>query len=193
VSRWLCIRKTRTTSSFAESRRRWSHQAKHYGAVLNLDFDYAKYLDTLSADGLNLTRTFSGSYAEPQGAFNIADNTLAPKAGRFICPWARSGEPGYANGGNKFDLTKWDDAYFKRLKDFGSLADKRGVVVELNLFCPMYEDKAVVPQPDECGKQREWRRSHWPKTTSTHLIRMAACSPSRKPWAQDCRGITRRG
>jgi hypothetical protein len=64
---------------------------------LNLDFDYAKYLDTLSADGLNLTRTFSGSYAEPQGAFNIADNTLAPKAGRFICPWARSGEPGYGN------------------------------------------------------------------------------------------------
>src|SRR5690349_21833809 len=39
--------------------------AEHYGAVLNLDFDYVKYLDTLAADGLNLTRTFTGAYVEP--------------------------------------------------------------------------------------------------------------------------------
>src|SRR5438034_459587 len=69
---------------------------EHYGAVLNLDFDYVKYLDELAAHGLNLTRTFSGAYVEPQGAFNIAKNTLAPEAGRFICPWARSDQPGYA-------------------------------------------------------------------------------------------------
>jgi hypothetical protein len=113
---------------------------EHYGAVLNLDFDYAKYLDTLAKDGLNLTRTFSGAYCEPSGAFNIASNTLAPSANRFICPWARSDQPGYANGGNKFDLTKWDEPYFKRLKGFVAKAAKRGVVVELNLFCPMYEE-----------------------------------------------------
>ena len=113
---------------------------EHYGAVLNPDFNYVKYLDTLAADGLNLTRTFSGAYAEPQGAFNIAENTLAPKAERFICPWVRSDQPGYANGGNKFDLTKWDDAYFKRLKDFVAQAGRRGVIIELTLFCPMYED-----------------------------------------------------
>ena len=52
--------------------------AEHYGAVLNLDFDYVKYLDTLAAEGLNLTRTFSGAYVEDPGAFNIAENTLAP-------------------------------------------------------------------------------------------------------------------
>ena len=51
---------------------------EHYGAVLNLDFDYVKYLDTLAADGLNLTRTWSGAYVEPAGAFNIAQNSLAP-------------------------------------------------------------------------------------------------------------------
>src|SRR5216117_1567155 len=113
---------------------------EHYGAVLNLDFDYVKYLDTLAQDGLNLTRTFSGAYVEPPGAFNIAGNTLAPAPHRFICPWARSDVPGYANGGNKFDLTKWDEGYFKRLKDFVAKASKRGIVVELNLFCPMYEE-----------------------------------------------------
>src|SRR5689334_180782 len=57
---------------------------EHYGAVLNLDFDGAKYLKALAVDGLNLTRTFSGAYCEPQGAFNIAENTLAPKPGRLI-------------------------------------------------------------------------------------------------------------
>ena len=114
--------------------------AEHYGAVLNRDFDFRKYLDTLAADGLNLTRTFTGAYVEPEGAFKIAENTLAPKPGRFICPWRRSDEPGYANGGNKFDLTKWDEAYFARLKEFVAHAKERGVIVEMNLFCPMYEE-----------------------------------------------------
>lgn len=113
---------------------------EHYGAVLNRDFDYVRYLDALAADGLNLTRTFSGVYAEPQGAFNIAENTLAPKPGRLLSPWPRSDQPGYANGGNKFDLKKWDPAYFARLKDFVAQAGKRGIVVEFTLFCPMYED-----------------------------------------------------
>ena len=113
---------------------------EHYGAVLNLDFDYAKYLKTLAKDGLNGTRTWAGAYCEPPSAFNIQSNTLAPLPGRFICPWARSAEPGYPNGGNKFDLNKWDDAYFKRLRGFMAEANRRGVVVELNLFCPFYEE-----------------------------------------------------
>src|SRR5687767_432428 len=83
---------------------------EHYGAVLNLDFDYVKYFDTLQKDGLNLTRTFTGAYVEPEGAFKITKNTLAPEPNRFVGPWARSDQPGYPNGGNKFDLTKWDEA-----------------------------------------------------------------------------------
>lgn len=113
---------------------------EHYGAVLNLDFDYAKYLATLEEDGLNGTRTWAGAYCEPHGAFNIASNTLAPLPGRFISPWARSSQPGYANGGNRFDLTQWDKAYFKRLKDFMTLAGRHGVIVEMNLFCPFYDE-----------------------------------------------------
>src|SRR5436190_8145666 len=70
---------------------------EHYGAVLNLDFNYEKYLDTLAANKLNGTRTFSGAYVEPSGSFNIAQNTLAPKENKFICPWARSDMPGYPN------------------------------------------------------------------------------------------------
>jgi len=112
---------------------------EHYGAVMNLDFDYKSYLDEISEKGLNLTRTFSGIYVEPQGAFGINKNTLAPGPGKFICPWVRSNQPGYPGGGNKFDLTKWDDAYFERLRDFISEAGKRNIIVELDLFSNFYD------------------------------------------------------
>jgi hypothetical protein len=120
---------------------------EHYGAVLNLDFNYVAYLDTLKRDGLNGTRTWSGAYCEPSSAFQIADNTLAPHAGRFICPWARSDQSGYANGGNKFDLNQWDPAYFSRLRDFVNQARKKGVIVEMNLFCPFYDESMWTLSP----------------------------------------------
>jgi len=113
---------------------------EHYGAVLNLDFDYRRYLDEIHACGLNLTRTFSGTYRELPDSFKIEQNTLAPAPGRFLCPWARSSEPGAGDGGNKFDLSKWDPAYFPRLKEFVAEASKRGIVVELVLFCTIYDD-----------------------------------------------------
>lgn len=115
--------------------------AEHYGAVINLDFDYITYLQTLAADGLNMTRVFTGPYVEPIGAFKIEGNTLAPAPEGFICPWIRSETPGYKNGGNKFDLTQWDPDYFERLRNFMSEAEKKGVIVELTLFCPFYGDE----------------------------------------------------
>ena len=113
---------------------------EHYGAVLNLDFNYVRYLETLKKDGLNHTRTFVGNYREVPGSFNIERNTLAPAAARFSSPWPRSGEPGGVDGLNKFDLSRWNDAHFKRLKDFVRQAGRRGIIVEINLFCPFYED-----------------------------------------------------
>ncbi|HEY4089036.1 MAG TPA: hypothetical protein VGM43_24070 [Bryobacteraceae bacterium] len=112
---------------------------EHYGAVLNLDFNYRRYLDTLHADGLNLTRTFSGSYREVAGDFSIASNTLAPAPGRFIAPWRQRD--------GKFDLEQWDPDYFARLKDFVAQADARGVVVEMVLFCPLYNDSMWTVSP----------------------------------------------
>jgi len=143
---------------------------EHYGAVLNLDFDYVRYLDELQAKGLNHTRTFSGVYREIPSSFGITDNPLAPKPHRYVCPWARSGTRGYSDGGNRFDLAKWDDAYFGRLRDFMTQAQRRGVVVELNLFCPMYNDelwKACpmyvannVNQVGDCGREEVYTLKH---------------------------------
>ncbi len=72
---------------------------EHYGALLNLDFDYEKYFSELQRHGLNHTRTFSGVYREDANAFQITANTLAPLPNRYACPWARSDQPGYHVGG----------------------------------------------------------------------------------------------
>jgi hypothetical protein len=124
---------------------------EHYGAVLNLDFDTLRYLDALRACGFNLTRTFSGAYREVAGSFRITGNTLAPRAGRYLCPWARSTVSGAADGGNKFDLTRWDPAYFRRLKEFVRHAGKRGIVVEMVLFCTMYDEALWNASPMNAG------------------------------------------
>lgn len=129
--------------------------ADHYGTVLNLDFDFSKYLAALERDGLNLTRTFSGAgYLEPQGAFGIEKNNLAPAAGRYISPWARSNQPGAWDGGNKWDLNGWNEDYFTRFKAFVAEASKRGVIVEVTLFCPFY------PRPDKKSSPM-WPLSPW--------------------------------
>ncbi len=112
---------------------------EHYGSVINPDFDFHKYLSTLQADGLNYTRIFSGSYIEvPAKSFGIQRNTLAPLPGRFLAPWARSNQPGFAAGGNKFDLDRWNPDYFQRLHAFLSEAVERGIVVEISLFTSQY-------------------------------------------------------
>lgn len=120
---------------------------EHYGALLNLDFDFARYFEALAAEGLNHTRLFSGTYREVGSSFGITDNPLAPKPGRYACPWARGDTPGYFDGGNKFDLTRWDPAYFQRLERLLSAARQHGVVVELNLFCPLYRDELWQASP----------------------------------------------
>ncbi len=140
--------------------------AEHYGAVLNLDFDWHRYLETLQRDGMNYTRIFSGSYVEPVGAFGIQRNTLAPATGRFLAPWARSDTPGYAGGGNKFDLDRFSSGYLARLKDFLAEAGRRGIVVELTLFCSTYSDRqwAVHPFHPQNNLQAfavpDWKRLH---------------------------------
>ncbi len=116
--------------------------AEHYGAVINLDFDYLSYLDTLAAYDLNYTRIYAGAYVEPEHYF-IHDNTLGPRVGRYCLPWGRSEQPGFAYGGSIFDLDQWNPAYFERLLDFVAQAGQRGIVVEVCLFNAMYPDTWV--------------------------------------------------
>ena len=118
---------------------------EHYGAVINADFNYHRYLETLAAGGMNYTRLFGGAYVEVPGkSFGIQRNDLAPARGRFVAPWVRgettrSETPEYT-GGDKFDLDKWNPEYFTRLHDYLAEAAKRGIVVEITLFSSQYGD-----------------------------------------------------
>lgn len=120
---------------------------EHYGALCNRKFDLNRYLDALAAEGLNHTRTFAGTYREVPGSFGITDNTLAPAGEDFISPWARSDQAGNWDGGKKFDLDRWNDEYFERLRELLEAASARGIVIELNLFCPLYEDVLWTASP----------------------------------------------
>jgi hypothetical protein len=111
--------------------------AEHYGAVINLDFDYVAYLDALKAYGLNYTRIWPGALLEMVGEFT-KNNTMGPRPDRTIVPWLRSNQPGYVYGGNKFDLDKWNPEFFARLKDFIVKAAERGIVVEICFFNSEY-------------------------------------------------------
>ena len=118
----------------------------HYGAVIDKDFDFVKYLDYIHESGLNLTRIYPGGMFEPPNKY-IKGNPLGPLPGRQILPWAKSEETGanaaLAENGQppyKYDLDRWNPDYFARLKSFIELAAERDIVVEIVFFNGMYTD-----------------------------------------------------
>jgi len=92
-----------------------------------LPFDYAAYLDSLVAWNHNFFRLYvweqaSYSAGTPRPYF------LSP------VPYQRTG-PGLAlDSLPKFDLTKWNEAYFTRLRDRVVQAGRRGIYVSVMLF-----------------------------------------------------------
>lgn len=123
--------------------------AEHYGALINTGFDYVTYFNALQKRGMNYTRIFSGAYIEGEKDIQWMgyNNTLAPKPGKLISPWKRGDVPGYANGGNKFDLDQWDEVYFARLKDILKQSAERNIIVELTLFGNQYSDNIYAWSP----------------------------------------------
>jgi len=117
----------------------------HYGAVIDRDFDFAKFLNYLADNGMNLTRIYPGGYFETPDEF-LKGNPLGPLPGRQILPWARSTQagahPDLAEPGRpsyRFDLDKWNPEYFARLKAFVELARQMDIIVEVAFFNQMYE------------------------------------------------------
>jgi hypothetical protein len=118
----------------------------HYGAVIDKDFDYVKFLDYLALNGMNLTRIYPGAMFEPTDKY-LPGNPLGPRPGRQLLPWAKSSQPGanpfLAESGQpscKYDLNKWNEAYFVRLRDFVAYARKKDIIVEIPFFNGMYND-----------------------------------------------------
>jgi hypothetical protein len=119
-------------------------QTNHFGALVNSRFDYEAYLEHQYQQGLNATRIFSGTFLEP---YTHEGNNFEIAEGMHIVPWARSNEPGYKFGGNKFDLSEFSPEYFKRLKAFVEYASERDIVVYYTFFAPFFYDGKWTASP----------------------------------------------
>ena len=96
---------------------------------------------------MNYTRIFSGTYFEIAGeSFGIQKNSLAPEKDKIITPWLKlKTDPA---GRTQYDLSIWNDSYFERLRDFMTVAEEYGIIVELTLFSSIYRDEHwdICPQ-----------------------------------------------
>ncbi len=93
-------------------------------------FDFTSYLDFLERYGHSFTRLWTWDLFvwHTQEKTNDRFHHVSPQ------PYARTG-PGLAlDGKPKFDLTRFEPAYFERLRDRADQAGKRGIYVSVMLF-----------------------------------------------------------
>jgi hypothetical protein len=90
-------------------------------------FPYNEYLDFMQAAGHNFMRLWM--FEQP---------TQAPWTADPVCfdplPWARTGPGLAADGKPKFDLDRWNEEYFRRLRARTLEAGQRGIYVAIMLF-----------------------------------------------------------
>ncbi len=100
------------------------------GTVEELDFN--AYIKFLTAHGLNFTllwRTEMPKFCGlPITASSPPDLTVAPH------PWLRTGPGKATDGGLKFDLRKFDQSYFDRLRARAQALNDAGIFVGVYLF-----------------------------------------------------------
>lgn len=89
------------------------------------NFDYPAYLDLLSGQGHNFIRLWIW---ESTSGKTYRSNAIAPM------PWARTGGGTATDGAPKFDLSRFNDAFFDRLRTRVMAARDRGIYVSIMLF-----------------------------------------------------------
>ena len=93
-----------------------------WGAFSDVEYDYAAMFDSLQAHGLNFARVWLWWGCE---------QFPPPDDNRHVEPFLRPG-PGRANDGRpKYDLTRFNPAFFERLRGFCATARRRGVFLQL--------------------------------------------------------------
>jgi hypothetical protein len=91
-------------------------------------FDYGAYLDFLAEHGHNFIRLWRWEQFKSQAAGGDFHLCMTPQ------PWRRTG-PGEAKDGKpKFDLNRFDEAFFDRLRDRVVAAGQRGIYVAVMFF-----------------------------------------------------------
>jgi hypothetical protein len=92
------------------------------------EFDFAAYLGFLERHGHNFVRLWRWEFPRWTEKKNERPFFCAPH------PWARTGPGEALDGLPKFNLEKWDEAYFRRLRERTEAAAKQGIYVSIMLF-----------------------------------------------------------
>lgn len=89
-------------------------------------FDYGAYLDLLELHGHNFMRMWTWELA--RFSYDGADAFSTPH------PWKRTGPGRAADGKERFDLERFNDAFFTRLRARVEAAHARGIYVSIMFF-----------------------------------------------------------
>jgi len=125
--RWLADRTGRAV--FLTGSHTWANRQERGVEGKTPDFDYTGYLDFLERHGHNFIRLWAWEHAQwMQFVGRDVPVRYAP------LPWPRTGPGKALDGKPKFDLTKLNGAYFRRLRDRVAAARGRGLYVGVMLF-----------------------------------------------------------
>jgi hypothetical protein len=91
-------------------------------------FDFAGYLDLLAGHGHNFIRLWRWEQFRSQAAGGDFHLCMTPQ------PWPRTGPGEARDGGPRFDLERFDEAFFDRLRSRVVAAGERGIYVGVMLF-----------------------------------------------------------
>jgi hypothetical protein len=91
-------------------------------------FDYDAYLDFLAERGHNFIRLWRWEQFKSQAAGGDFHLCMTPQ------PWPRTGPGAAKDGKPRFDLDRFDEAFFERLRDRVVAAGRRGMYVAVMLF-----------------------------------------------------------
>ena len=91
-------------------------------------FDYDAYLDFLVERGHNFIRLWRWEQFRSQAAGGDFHLCMTPQ------PWPRTGPGAASDGKPRFDLDRFDEAFFDRLRDRVVAAGRRGIYVGVMLF-----------------------------------------------------------
>ena len=91
-------------------------------------FDFEGYLDLLEDRGHNFIRLWRWEQFRSQAAGGEFHLCMSPQ------PWARTGSGTATDGRPRFDLTRFDQAYFDRLRERVVAAGQRGMYVDVMIF-----------------------------------------------------------
>lgn len=125
----------------------WSNLVDNGGTDPPPAFDYPAYLDFLAANGHNFFRLWT--WEQSRWTVETNDDTywFSP------LPYQRTGPGTALDGKPRFDLTKFNQAYFDRLRERVIAARERGIYVAVMLF----DGWSVADAKGGFGQNNPWR------------------------------------